>query len=422
MNTSPAPGNRIYVTVVGVIFLALLAAAGLRAAPAVLMQPMEQAFGWSREITSLSAAVGIFLYGLVGPFSAALMESVGIRRTLMGALALMGMAILASTQMTQPWHLILTWGVLSGLGSGCVATVLAATVVTRWFATRRGVVMGLLTASTATGSLIFLPAMAALASHGGWQPVAMAIAVAMGLLIPLVYFFVPERPSTVGCTRYGAAPDEQIPPRAGTGVLSMAFGALGRAARTRTFWALAATFFVCGFTTNGLVGTHLIAFCGDHGIPEIRAASLLAIMGLFDLIGTTASGWLTDRYDPRKLLFIYYGIRGLSLVYLPHSGFTDHELMIFAVFYGLDWIATVPPTLRLANEAFGDRDAPIAFGWIVAGHQLGAACAAYLAGWLRSVQGNYTLAFELAGAIGVAAALVALSIARKARSTGPRPT
>ena len=411
--------NRAFV-VVAVIFLALLVSAGMRGAPGVLMVPLEQAFGWSRDMTSASAAIGIFLYGLVGPFAAALMERFGIRRTLISALVLMATATLLSTQMTQAWHLVATWGVLSGLGTGCVAIVLGATIVNRWFVTNRGLMMGLLTASAATGTLVFLPGLAALTAAAGWQPVALVMAAAAVALIPLAYFLVPERPADVGIKPYGADPDAEIPPPAPRpGLIAATFGVLGRAVRTRSFWYLFLTFYICGFTTNGLVGTHLIAFCGDQGIAEVQAASLLALMGIFDLVGTTLSGWLTDRFDPRKLLFVYYGIRGLSLIYLPFSDFSLLSLTIFAVFYGLDWIATVPPTLRLTTETFGERDAPVVFGWIVAGHQLGAASAAFFAGFMRSSQGDYLQAFIIAGITGVVAAVIALLIRGQAAQRQP---
>lgn len=410
-------GRNYAFIVVAVIFVSLLISAGVRGAPGVLIPPLERSFGWSRDVISLSAAIGIFLYGLMGPFAAALMESIGLRRTLIGALALMSAATAASTLMTQPWHLMLTWGVLSGIGTGCVAVVLGATVVNRWFKTNRGLMMGLLTASTATGNLIFMPFLAALAENGGWQPVVWSVAIACAILIPLVFFLLPERPSSIGLQPYGTDGHYQDPPRLqAKDLVSRTLGTLWRAMGYRAFWLLFATFFICGFTTNGLVGTHLIALCSDMGIPEFRAAGLLALMGLFDLFGTTASGWLTDRYDPRKLLFVYYGIRGLSLVYLPYSDFTVYSLTIFAVFYGLDWIATVPPTLRLTNEVFGDRDAPIVFGWIAAGHQIGAACASFFGGYMRTVQGNYVDAFVIAGLTGVIAALLALMIRGTARA------
>ncbi|MGS1108463.1 MFS transporter [Achromobacter anxifer] len=407
-------GQKYAFVVVAVIFLALLVSAGLRSSPSVLLVPLEEAFGWSRSTISLAAAVGIFLYGMVGPFAAAAMERFGLRRVLIGALMLMAASSAASAFMTQSWHLLLTWGVFSGLGSGAVAVVLGATVVNRWFTKHRGVMMGLLTASSATGTLVFLPVLAALASSGDWTRVVWTVAAAAAALVPLAWWLVPDRPSSVGLVPFGSDPHAPPAPAAPrTGMLAATFGALARASRTRTFWFLFATFFVCGFTTNGLVGTHLIALCGDHGMPEVQAAGLLALMGIFDLIGTTASGWLTDRYDPRKLLFVYYGLRGLSLIYLPYSDFSFYSLSIFAIFFGLDWIATVPPTLRLTTEAFGERDAAIVFGWIVAGHQLGAASAAWMAGAVREAQGSYLMAFVISGMTGLIAAVIALMIGRK---------
>jgi predicted MFS family arabinose efflux permease len=412
-------GQRYAFVVAGVVFLCLLAAAGLRAAPGVMILPIESAFGWSRDTISLAAAVGIFLYGLTGPFAAALMQSFGIRRTLIGALVLMSLSSAASAFMTAPWHYVASWGVVSGMASGAVSMVLGATVVNRWFATNRGLMMGLLTASTATGALVFLPGMAALAEWSGWQAVVIAVAIVSAALIPLAYFFLPERPRDIGLLPYGATEAGETAQAPKGHPLANAFGGLFEAARTKTFWYLFATFFICGFTTNGLVGTHMIAFCGDMGIPAVQAAGLMAAMGVFDILGATASGWLSDRVDPRKLLFCYYGLRGLALIYLPFSDFNVYSLSLFAVFFGLDWIATVPPTLRLANEAFGDRKTPIVFGWIVAGHQFGAASAAYMAGYLRTVDGNYFNAFLIAGATGILAALLSLMIARRRTELAP---
>lgn len=422
--TGPLPGQASCVrrpvgpnyafVVVAVVFLILLVGAGLRAAPGVLLQPLERAFGWSRSQTSLAAAIGIFLYGMVGPFAAALMQSFGIRRVVVYALLLMAAATGGSAFMTQHWHLVLTWGVLSGVASGCVAIVLGATVVNRWFSARRGLVMGILTASTATGSLIFIPGLAKLAEQNGWRAVVLTLAGCALAIVPLVLGLLVERPSDVGLLPYGATAPAAAPV-AVQRPFAAAIGVLLNAARKRDFWLLFATFFICGATTNGLVGTHLIALCGDNGIPEVRAAGLLATMGVFDLLGTTASGWLTDRFDPRRLLFMYYALRGLSLIWLPHSDFTLYSLSIFSVFYGLDWIATVPPTLRLTNEAFGDAAGPMVFGWVVAGHQIGAASAAMVAGLLRTIQGDYVQAFAIAGASGVVAGGLALLIGARTR-------
>jgi sugar phosphate permease len=402
------PRTRIFV-VVAVTFLALLVSAGLRSTPGVLMVPLQYHFGWDRSTISFAAAVGIFLYGLVGPFAAALMLSVGIRRTMLGGLALMAAATFASLWMRASWQYVLTWGVLSGVGSGAVASVLGAAVVNRWFATRQGLVMGLLSASTATGSLLFLPLLAWLSSNGSWRPVVTTVSLACLALLPLVALLVPERPADIGTRRFGECGDDpqaEQPRQARTAGLAIAV--LLRAGRKPVFWLLFGTFFICGLTTNGLVGTHLIAFCGDHGVAPVAAAGLLSLMGFFDLIGTTASGWLTDRHDPRVLLIAYYGLRGAALVALPFLDFNGINLTVFAVFYGLDWIATVPPTVRLANQAFGEREGPIAFGWIQTGHQIGAAVAAFGAGVVREHSGTYMPAFLAAGAMGVVAAGVLL--------------
>jgi predicted MFS family arabinose efflux permease len=406
-------GQSYAFVVVGLIFTCLLVAAGLRSAPGVLLLPWANDFGWSRGVISLAAAIGIFLFGLMGPFAAALMLSFGVRRVLVTALAMMSAATAISYFMTSPWELILTWGVMSGLASGCVAMTLGATIVNRWFVAHRGLVMGILSASTSTGTLAFLPLLAIIAQYSGWRAVVLTIAVASACLIPFVIWLLPEYPENVGLMPFGtiagtiasAKPPPQNP-------VKNALVTLRRAAGNKNFWLLFGTFFVCGLTTNGLVGTHLIALCGDHGIGEVHASTLLAVMGAFDLVGTTASGWLTDRFDARKLLFIYYAIRGLSLIYLPYSDFSITSLSVFSVLYGLDWIATIPPTLKLTNQVFGDGDAPIVFGWIAAGHQAGAASAALFAGLLRQIEGVYLQAFVIAGVMALLAAGLSLTIAR----------
>lgn len=413
-------GHRYAFIVAGVTFVALLVSAGLRSAPSVMMLPLEAHFGWDRATISAASAIGLMFYGLVGPFAAALMQTMGIKRTMLGGLALMSLATFASLWMREPWHYVATWGIVSGIGSGAVASVLGAAIVNRWFASRQGLVMGMLTASTATGALVFLPVIARLSEGGAWRPVAMAVTIATALLIPIVWLLVPERPQDIGADRFGAAPGDP-PPAALKQARSagLAIGALVRATRVPMFWLLFGTFFVCGLTTNGLVGTHMIAFCGDMGIAPVQAAGLLSLMGLFDLVGTTASGWLTDRYDPRRLLFVYYALRGASLMVLPFVDFSTTNLLIFAIFYGLDWIATVPPTVRLAYRHFGEVDAPIIFGWVMVGHQLGAATAAFGAGLVREVTGSYAPAFAMAGVAGVIAALAVLMLARgNARPVG----
>lgn len=408
-------GRHYAIAVAIVIFCALLAAAGLRSTPGVLIVPWEQSFGWTRSSISFAAATGIFLFGITGPFAAAAMQRFGIRVTVMAALGMMCLSTLASLFMTESWQLVVTWGLVSGVGSGCITNVLSAIIVNRWFVTNRGLVMGLFAASTSTGTLIFIPVLAAVAEHDGWQPVVMYVAAAMALLIPVVFFFLPEWPQDIGEQPYGADAEHPVPVREKINPIRTAFSALGEGIRNRDFLLLSGTFFVCGFTTNGLVGTHMIALCADMGLAVTAAGGLLAIMGLFDLVGTTASGWLTDRVEPRKLLFYYYGLRGLSLIYLPFANFTFGGLSLFAVIYGLDWIATVPPTVAIATRTFGPKKAPILFGWISAAHQVGAASAAYFGGVSRTYYGTYLEAFVFAGVIAVIAAFASLAIGAKQR-------
>ncbi|HEY0336139.1 MAG TPA: MFS transporter [Burkholderiales bacterium] len=402
-----------------IVFMVLLVAAGVRSMPGVLMVPLENAFGWSRSTISAAVAVNLALYGLLGPFAGAAMQRFGIRRMVVCALALLSVAIALSTQIHSPWQLVLTWGFMVGTGSGITAAVLAATVVNRWFRARRGVVMGALTAATATGQLVFLPLLASIVQTDGWQGAAWTVAGAVALMIPLCAWLIHDRPQDVGLLPYGATADDPGTPAhkagASTNPVAIAFAALGRAVRVRAFWILFGSFFICGLSTNGLIGTHFISFCIDGGMPEVRAAGVLAMMGVFDLLGTTLSGWLSDRYDNRWLLFWYYALRGLSLLYLPYSDLTFWSLGLFGMFYGLDWIATVPPTVRLATDAFGERDAPVVFGWIFTGHQLGAATAAFGAGAIHAAFGAYTGAFLFAGAMCGVAALAVLSVKRTPR-------
>ncbi|MFL5274300.1 MAG: MFS transporter [Anaeromyxobacteraceae bacterium] len=401
-------------------FLVLLVGAAIRATPGVLIVPIEHDLGWSRATISAAIAVNLLLYGLMGPFCAALAQRIGVRRTMVFALGLLATALLLATAMTSPWQLVVLWGLVVGTGTGMVAAVLGAVVVSRWFTQRRGLVMGALTASTATGQLLFLPVLARVAEGEGWRAALRVVAIAALAAIPVALLFVRESPAAIGLRPYGAAVGDVIPaPPPGNPALR-ALRTLARASRNRDFWLLAGTFFVCGASTNGLVGTHLIPACMDHGIPEVRAAGLLATMGIFDLFGTTLSGWLTDRWDSRKLLFAYYGLRGLSLVFLPHALIeAGSGLSVFTVFYGLDWIATVPPTVRLATDAFGKEDAPVVFGWVLAAHQVGAGLAALGAGLIRTALGDYRLAFICSGGMCLGAALLALAIGRRRAATVP---
>ena len=420
---TPFPARKIHYAWIaaGVTFFTLLAAAGARATPGVILQPFGNEFQWSRATVSSIVSINIFLYGLIGPFAAALYQRFGLRRTMIAAMVLLSVGYGLSTRAANYWQFVFLWGIVVGVGSGMAATVLGAAVATRWFTQRRGLVMGLLTASTATGQLVFLPALATVVTAHGWRGAPLVVAAATALAIPFIWWLMRDDPRDVGQLPYGesvaglgeAGTGVNDPGHSSSNPAKRAIDVLLEAVKVRDFWLLAGSFFVCGASTNGLIGTHLVAAAFDCGIPEVRAASLLALMGLFDLVGTTASGWLSDRYNCRYLLFGYYGLRGLSLLFLPQALLGPASgLGIFALFYGLDWIATVPPTVRLSAEVFGREKASIVFGWVVASHQVGAAFAAYAAGVLRTVSGSYTLAFFSAGALCAIAALMVLPIGR----------
>jgi predicted MFS family arabinose efflux permease len=421
MTTSTQAQPRLHYAwvVASVVFLILLCTAGVRATPEVLMVPLERELHWTRVTLSSAVSLNLVLYGLVGPFAAALMLRFGIRRTALISLTLIAAGVAATRYIGEVWQLVLLWGVLVGLGTGTTATVLGATVVQRWFVARRGTVMGVLTASSATGQLIFLPGMAALVESHGWRSVSTAATLVLLALIPLVAWLLRDQPADVGLLPYGAT--ESTPPEAPRmNPFRSALQVLGRSAKVPDFRLLAGSFFVCGATTNGLVGTHLVPACMDHGIPEVRAAGLLATMGLFDLVGTTASGYLTDRSDSRRLLFWYYGLRGMALLALPTAfNWSLYGLPLFSILYGLDWIATVPPTVKLTAEVIGPADAPVAFGWIVASHQIGAALGALGAGAVRTAFATYTSAWVAAGALCLVAAVLVTRIGRRPAALVP---
>jgi sugar phosphate permease len=405
--------------VVAVTFLTMLVTAGAMGAPGVLIVPLEREFGWDNTQISTALALRLLLFGLFGPFAAAFMNRFGIRRVMLRALTLIAAGLLASLAMTQVWQLVLLWGLVVGVGSGLTAIVLAATVATRWFTQRRGLVVGLLAASSATGQLVFLPLIAELTERFGWR---MALVFVCGLLAAaavVALALMRDRPSDLDLPPYGETAVIP-PPAAGAGLVSLLLApleVLREAARVPLFWVLFGTFFICGSSTNGLIQTHFITLCGDYGLTAVTAASVLAMMGVFDFIGTIGSGLLSDRFDNRWLLFWYYGLRGLSLLYLPFTDFSFYGLSLFAVFYGLDWIATVPPTVKLTADRFGRERAGIFFAWIFAGHQLGAASAAFGAGFSRTEFASYLPAFFVAGVLCLLAAALVLTIA-KPKSAG----
>jgi sugar phosphate permease len=407
--------------VVGVTLVTMVVTAAAMSTPGVLIVPLENEFGWDNAQISTALALRLMLFGLFGPFAAAFMNRFGVRAVIIAAIVLISTGLLASMAMTHVWQLILLWGIVVGVGTGLTAMVLAVTVATRWFNASRGLVMGIFAASNATGQLVFLPLIAQLTTSYGWRMALVFVCCMLALAGVFVLLLMRDRPSDIGLPLYGETAVSPRPP-SGVGLVSLLLSpivVLKEAARTPVFWVLFGTFFVCGCSTNGLIQTHFVTLCHDYGMPAVTAASVLATMGIFDFVGTIGSGWLSDRFDPRWLLFWYYGLRGLSLLYLPFTDFTFYGLSLFAVFYGLDWIATVPPTVKIAADKFGREKAGIVFGWVFAGHQLGAATAAFGAGLTRTEFSTYLPAFFIAGALCLIAAAAIMTV-EKPRTTGLR--
>ncbi len=399
---------------VGVTFITLAITAGFRSASSVLIIPLEDAFGWGREQVSLAIAINVLVYGLVAPFAAALMERFGIRRVVMSALFAVSIGAGLTIFMNAPWQLMALWGFVIGASTGSLALVFAATVANRWFVQKRGIVIGALTASSATGQLIFLPGLSHLAEMNGWKSVSLSITFVALALIPFVWLFLKERPQDAGVLPYGAPADWSEPAKSSMGAGALAIDTLRQASKKKDFWYLFGSFFVCGLSTNGLIGTHFIPAAHDHGMGMTTAASLLALVGVFDVVGTIASGWLTDKYDPRKLLFIYYSLRGLSLLLLPSILFaTVHpSTLVFVIFYGLDWVATVPPTIMLCRTILGPERATVVYGWVFVAHQIGGAIAAFGAAVLRVQFGDYAIAFYISAAMCLITSYFVLQIAK----------
>lgn len=402
--------------VAGVTFLAMLTTSAALGLPGAMLQPLSREFGWTTDQLASVFAMRFALFGLLGPFAALFIARFGLSRIMMAAASFIAVAMGLATLVTQLWQLALLWGLVLGCGTGLTALVLGAMVANRWFTRNRGLVVGLFAASTATGQLIFLPAAAWIIEHHGWRYAVLPVVVACILVAALAWMFVRNQPRDLGLRPFGEPEDTPLEAPLQPAPLNFLapFTTLAEAARHRTFWVLAASFFICGLSTNGLVQTHFISLCSDNGLAAVPAASVLAMMGAFDLVGTTLSGYLSDRHDNRKLLFWYYALRGLSLFWLPFSTFTLYGLSLFAMFYGLDWIATVPPTVKLAAQAFGKEKAGLVFGWVFAAHQLGAAAAAYGAGLTRTLLLTYNPALFAAGAACLVAAVLVMRIRRSA--------
>ena len=398
----------------GVTFLTLVTTAGFRSASSVLIIPLEDAFGWGREQISLAIAINVLIYGLVAPFAAALMERFGIRRVVMSALTSVSIGSALTMFMSAPWQLIALWGFVVGASTGAMALVFAATVANRWFVQKRGIVIGMLTASSATGQLIFLPGLSHMAEMNGWKSVSSTIAIVSIALVPIIWLFLKEKPADAGVLPYGAPDNWSAPDKNPMSAGALAIDTLKQASKKKDFWYLFGSFFVCGLSTNGLIGTHFIPAAHDHGMGTTTAASLLALVGVFDLVGTIASGWLTDKYDPRKLLFFYYGFRGLSLLLLPSILFSSvhPSTLVFVIFYGLDWVATVPPTIMLCRTILGPERATVIYGWVFAAHQIGGSLAAFGAAVLRVKFGDYAIAFYISAVMCLITSYFVLQIAK----------
>ena len=397
-----------------VTFFTLVATAGFRSAPSVLIVPLEDAFGWNREQISLAISVNVLLFGLTAPFAAALMNRFTVRKVVMSALTTVSIGAFLTTQIHAPWQLVATWGVIVGIGTGSMALVFAATVANRWFVKRRGLVIGGLTAASATGQLIFLPGLTRLSELHGWKSIGLTIGAASLVMVPMIYLFLREKPADIGFLPYGAPNDWQPPVKSGMNAAKLALVTLKEASAHKDFWYLTGSFFVCGLSTSGLIGTHFIPAAHDHGMGQVVAASLLALVGVFDVIGTLFSGWLTDKYDSRKLLFFYYGLRGLSLFLLPSILFsTMHpSTLVFIIFYGLDWVATVPPTVMLCRTVLGPDRGTVIYGWVFAAHQIGGSIAAFGAAVVRVKFGDYAAAFYISGALCFITSYFVLQIAK----------
>jgi MFS family permease len=406
--------------VVGITFLTLLVTAGAMSTPGLLLVALQKDFGWSTATISTSLSLRLAVFGLMAPFAAALMLRFGLRKIMLVAVATTAIGVGLTALVDQSWQLTLLWGIVVGGGTGMTALVLGATVANSWFAQRRGLVIGLMTASSASGQLLFLPLFAKISNDYGWRTLVVVVACVLLCLLPAIAIFMRNRPSDIGLVPYGSPPGTKVavPAAPAENPVVMSFRALQNAARSKNFWLLCFGFFICGLSTSGLIGTHLIAACSDHGIAEVTAAGMIALIGFFDLFGTVGSGWLSDKYDNRILLFIYYVGRGLSLIFLPVAlGIDLWTVSLFAVFYGLDWFATLPPTIRLTTQKFGLSSGPLVFGWMFVAHQIGAAIAAYGAGVTRTLDGTYAPAFALSGFLCIVAGFACLLISdRKSES------
>ena len=399
-----------------VTFFSIIVAGITLSSSGVFINPLEKEFQWERSTIALAFAVSLFLYGISGPFMAALLEVIGLKKMMLSAMATLIVGVTLTFLMNQSWQLIVIWGGIIGLGASLFLTVLSPYVANHWFVKRRGLAVGILTASTATGQLILLPVLAMIIEHYSWRWAMGLILLLSTLMFTLIAIFIKNKPQDVGLNPYGQEEfieEQSVQQRKNP--IRIAFNGLLEAVKVKAFWLLAGSYFICGLSTSGLIGTHFVSYCISFGVPLVTAASLLSFMGVFNLLGTTASGWLSDRFDNRWLLFWYYLLRGASLLLLPYalSQGSVVLLTIFTIFYGLDWIATVPPTISITRQIFGMQKSSIIYGWIFASHQAGAAVAAYGGGLIYQFFNSYTWAFFLAGIFCAMASLFVIIIKKQ---------
>lgn len=422
--TSRAPRVHRAWWIAAVAAMAIIAAGAFSTMPGLLVEPLHRRFDWSRGTIGLAVWVNMVLNGLIAPFAAALMDRFGIRHVVAGALTVIAVGAALTTVMTSAWQLALYWGVLVGLGTGSMAMAFAATVTNRWFIRRRGLVTGVLTGASVLGQFAFLPVLAWIIEHHQWRAGTVTVMLAALVAAPLAWLLLRDHPADVGTTAYGAS-SVAPKPAPSPGAARRALRVLRNASRTRTFWLLAGTFAICGASTNGVMWIHFVPAAHDHGMPATTAASLLTMIGVFNVAGTIVSGWLTDRYDPRWLLAVYYTLRGITLALLPVLlGPTARpSLVLVIVFFGLLDVATVPPTIGLSaiRDRFGKDDSAVVFAWTLAAHQVGAGLMALAGGVVRDALGSYAAVWLAAGTLCLVAAAMVLAIRRPpvtARSRG----
>jgi MFS family permease len=398
--------------VLGATTVILLAGSGVRSSFGIFIKPMEAEFGWDRVALSVVASLSLFLYGAMGPIVGRLADRWGPRGVLVAAVILLGTGAIGSSAIASLWQLYLTAGIITALGAGGAAMSVAASLATRWFDTRRGLVLGIAGGGMAAGQLLIIPLTMTLTLTWGWRTGFLVLGIGFLLLIlPLAFAVLRNDPQDLGLTPYGAA--------AGFMPATTEQRAAGRtgitqAVRSTAFWLLAGSFFVCGYTTSGLVLTHLIPYASEHGFHATQAATALGLMGALNIVGTVGSGWICDRVGAKIPLAGYYLLRGLSLVFLPFVG-TVPGLFAFAAIYGLNYISTVPATTALTAKLFGRYSVGELSGWIFFSHQVGAAIGSVVGGLLYTRFGNYTIAFHSAAALAFVATAMVLAI----REQGP---